>query len=75
MQRKIKKRTRKSIKANVHLTFSYKQPDLLTRYMTEQGEILPRVETNLTAKQQRQLATAVKRARHLAMVPFTQVLF
>lgn len=75
MQKKIKKRARKNIKANIHLTFSYKQPELLLRYMTEQGEILPRTETNLTAKQQRQLSTAVKRARFLAMVPFTQVLF
>lgn len=75
MQKKIKKKARKNIRANASLTFSYKQPDLLLRYMTEQGEILPRIETNLTAKQQRQLSTAVKRARFLALVPFTQVLF
>lgn len=51
---------------------SYKQSDILAHYVTEQGHILPRQVSGLTAKQQRQLAREVKRARHLALLPFTQ---
>jgi small subunit ribosomal protein S18 len=53
---------------------TYKNVGLLRRLVTEQGAILPREETSLTQKQQRKLATAVKRARHLALLPFTQTL-
>jgi small subunit ribosomal protein S18 len=42
--------------------------------MTEQGMILTRYETGLSQKQQRKLSVEVKRARHLALVPFTQTL-
>ncbi len=54
------------------LHFSYKEPALLLRFVTEQGSIISRKETGLTAKLQRQLAREVKRARHLALLPFTQ---
>lgn len=48
----------------------YKDTDLLLRFVNEQGKILPRRITNITAKQQRQLTRAIKRARHLALIPF-----
>lgn len=48
----------------------YKDADLLKRFINEQGKLLPRRVTNVTAKQQRQLTRAVKRARHLALLPF-----
>ena len=48
----------------------YKDTDFLLRFINEQGKILPRRITGLTAKQQRQLTRAIKRARHLAMIPF-----
>jgi SSU ribosomal protein S18P len=48
----------------------YKDVDLLRKYITERGKILPRRITGLTAKQQRQLATAIKQARILAFLPF-----
>ena len=48
----------------------YKNTELLLRFLNEQGKILPRRITGITAKQQRQLATAIKRARHLALIPF-----
>lgn len=67
-----RRKVRRSFKANPNLTFSYKKVDVLKRFVTEQGSILSRAETNLTQKQQRRLARAVKRARHLAMLPFTQ---
>ena len=48
----------------------YKDTDLLLRFVNEQGKILPRRITGVTAKQQRQLTRAIKRARHLALIPF-----
>ncbi|MCO5250089.1 MAG: 30S ribosomal protein S18 [Candidatus Kapabacteria bacterium] len=48
----------------------YLDPKFLTRFTNDQGKILPRRITGLTAYQQRQIATAVKYARHLALVPF-----
>ena len=48
----------------------YKDTDLLLRFVNEQGKILPRRITGITAKQQRQLTRAIKRARHMALIPF-----
>ncbi len=50
----------------------YKDPDSLKRYLTEGGKILPRRRTGLSAKQQRRLTNAIKRARHLALLPFVR---
>ncbi len=52
--------------------FSYARPEELKRFVTEQGMIVPRSKTGLTQKQQRRLEKAIKRARHLALLPFTQ---
>ncbi|MFQ5924571.1 MAG: 30S ribosomal protein S18 [Dehalococcoidia bacterium] len=49
----------------------YKSPSLLTRYISDRGKIEPRRKTGTCAKHQRALAVAVKRARHLALLPFT----
>jgi small subunit ribosomal protein S18 len=57
-----------------HLVFDYKDVKTLERFMTEQGYIVSRAKTGLTQKQQRRLGTAIKRARHLALLPFTQTL-
>lgn len=51
----------------------YKNADLLRRFINEEGKIRPRRQTNVCAKHQRSLAQAVKRARHLALLPFTGV--
>jgi small subunit ribosomal protein S18 len=48
----------------------YKDVDLLKKFITERGKILPRRLTGLTAKQQRDLTYAVKRARIVALLPF-----
>ena len=50
----------------------YKEHDLLRRYVTEHGRIRPRRQTGTCAKHQRRLAVAIKRARHLALLPFVQ---
>ena len=48
----------------------YKDVDLLKKFITERVKILPRRLTGLTAKQQRDLTNAVKRARIVALLPF-----
>lgn len=48
----------------------YKDVDLLKKFVTERGKILPRRITGLTAKQQRDLTKSIKRARILALLPF-----
>ena len=48
----------------------YKDPDFLNRFINEQGKILPRRLTGTSLKYQRKVATAVKRARHLALLPY-----
>jgi small subunit ribosomal protein S18 len=50
----------------------YKNPDLLRRYVTERGKILPRRITGTCAKHQRALAREVKKARVLAYLPFVK---
>ncbi len=59
-------------KAPSDLTFNYKDPAALFKFITDRGKILGRSRSGLSAKQQRQLAQAVKRARYLALLPFTQ---
>ncbi|NRB08909.1 MAG: 30S ribosomal protein S18 [Richelia sp.] len=48
----------------------YKDVDLLRKFITERGKILPRRITGLTAQQQRALTSAIKKARILALLPF-----
>ena len=48
----------------------YKDTDLLKKFITERGKLLPRRMTGLTAKQQRDLTNSVKRARIMALLPF-----
>lgn len=49
----------------------YKDLDTLKGYITETGKIVPSRITGTSAKYQRQLATAIKRARYLALLPYT----
>ncbi len=48
----------------------YKDIKILQRYISEQGKIIPKRVTGTSAKYQRQLAKAIKRARHLALLPY-----
>ena len=48
----------------------YKDADFLLKFVNEQGKILPRRLTGTSLKYQRKVATAVKRARHLAFLPY-----
>ncbi len=60
----------KKYKNDAKLYFDYKDVKTLQRYVDPYGRIEPIAKTGLSAKQQRQLATAIKRARHLALMPF-----
>ena len=48
----------------------YKDPDFLLKFINEQGKILPRRLTGTSLKFQKKVAQAVKRARHLALLPY-----
>ncbi len=48
----------------------YKDADFLLQFVNDQGKVLPRRITGNSLKYQRRVATAVKRARHLAMMPY-----
>ncbi len=48
----------------------YKDPEFLKRFLNEQGKLLPRRITGTSLKFQRKVAQAVKRARHLALLPY-----
>jgi len=48
----------------------YKAPEQLRRFVSERGKIRPRRQTGTCARHQRLLTTAIKRARHLALLPF-----
>ncbi len=60
----------KRFKKDAPVFFDYKDVKTLQRYINVYGQIEPVAKTGLSAKQQRQLAGAIKRARHLAMMPF-----
>jgi small subunit ribosomal protein S18 len=48
----------------------YKDPDFLLKFVNEQGKLLPRRLTGTSLKFQRKVAQAVKRSRHLALMPY-----
>lgn len=52
------------------LYFDYRDVKTLQRYVDAYGRVEPISKTGLTSKQQKRLVTAVKRARHLALLPF-----
>lgn len=55
---------------DLNKTPDYKNYEELTNFLTDRGKIISRDRTGLCAKHQRRLAKAVKRARHLALLPF-----
>jgi small subunit ribosomal protein S18 len=73
--RKLRKRgfSRKKVSrltTDKTIIIDYKDPKLLRSFLSETGKILPRRITGNTARQQREIALAVKRARHLALLPY-----
>ena len=68
-QRRIKKKVC-TFCADKNLVIDYKDADKLKKYVSEKGKILPRRVTGLCAKHQREVTTAIKRARSIALLPF-----
>jgi small subunit ribosomal protein S18 len=60
---------RRRARPNKDATFDYKDIETLKQFITEEGKIIPARITKLNRKQQRDLTLAVKRARHLALLP------
>lgn len=60
----------KKFRKDTPVYFDYRDVKTLQRYINVYGQIEPIAKTGLSAKQQRQLAVAIKRARHLALLPF-----
>lgn len=57
---------------NGSVKINYKDTEILRRFTTERGKIIPRRITGTCAKHQRRLAKAIKRARVLALLPFVE---
>lgn len=67
----LKKKTCRFTEAGIFY-IDYKDEKLLSRYITEEGKIIPRRISGTSAWHQRQLVLAIKRARHMALLPFVQ---
>jgi len=57
-------------KSDISLTIDYKDVQLLKRFLSPRGKILPSRITGVSARFQRKLARAIKRARHIALLPY-----
>jgi len=69
-EQQLKKRRVCRFCENKEIYIDYKDEKRLFRFISEQGKIIPKRITGTCAKHQRQLVQAVKRARHLALIPF-----
>ncbi|MBX3008686.1 MAG: 30S ribosomal protein S18 [Melioribacteraceae bacterium] len=63
-------KTQKKVKRVIDSYIDYKDSKQLQKFLTDQGKIIPRRITGLTAIQHRELVVAIKRARQLAILPF-----
>ena len=66
----VKKKKYCRFKKNGIKYIDYKDPEFLKKFLNEQGKILPRRLTGTSLKFQRKLSVAIKRARHLALLPY-----
>jgi small subunit ribosomal protein S18 len=66
----VKKKKYCRFKKNRIRYIDYKDPEFLKRFLNDQGKILPRRITGTSLKYQRKVAKSVKRARHIALLPY-----
>ncbi len=81
MKKPVNKKRRIYIKRKVcrfcadkTLEIDYKSPRILRHFVTERGKIIPRRISGNCAKHQREITTAIKKARNIAILPFTTVM-
>lgn len=65
----FKRKKRSGINGGTEM-IDYKNVDLLSQFITEKGKILPRRITGVSHREQKLLNVAIKRARHIALLPF-----
>lgn len=70
LEPKSKKRKSCPFVSGGYKAIDYKDTETLKRFITERGKILPRRITGVSAKFQKQLTQAIKRSRHMALLPF-----
>ncbi len=68
--RKVRKKVC-ALCSDKNFVLDYKNPEQLRKFINEKGKILPRRATGACAKHQRDITLAVKRARHIAILPYT----
>jgi small subunit ribosomal protein S18 len=56
-----------------NIELDYKDPKLMKNHTTERGKIIPRRISGICAKHQRELALNIKRARHIALIPYLKM--
>ena len=71
LRRRGKRKRPPSFVLETEFNFDYKNPQQLKHFITDRGKIVPRRVSGLTAKQQRELTQAIKRARGIALMPYT----
>ena len=70
MKKEIKTKKVCRFRQNKVKYIDYNDVKLLQRYVTEQGKVIPKRITGTSSKYQRQLSIAIKRARHMALLPY-----
>jgi small subunit ribosomal protein S18 len=70
LEPKSKKRKSCPFVSGGYKTIDYKDTETLKRFITERGKILPRRITGVSARFQKHLTQAIKRSRHMALLPF-----
>ncbi len=68
-RRRLLMRRKRTLDPNI--VIDYKKADVIKRFITERGKIIPRRVSGATAEQQRAITVAVKRARFLALIPYS----
>ena len=71
-RRPVRRRKKVCVFCGKDNVIDYKDTNKLKRYVSERGKILPRRITGNCAKHQRALTSAIKRARHIALMPYVQ---
>ena len=71
----VKKKKYCRFKKNKIKYIDYKDPEFLKKFLNEQGKILPRRSTGTSIKYQRKVSVAVKRARHISLLPYVVDMF